>query len=574
MSGPGPSMTGLMLRRALADYARRPLNLVLLVAVPLVLVFVWGGSLAEFSKLLGGTASNVQIEAATAGWAAAALAGLAGFFQVSGSRQADRRLAAAGRRAGPVVAGRVGASLALALLAATGGLVALAARSGIADLPRAVVATLLVAVIYLALGVLVGTMVRSDMNGALVISLAWVFDVFFGPALGPSSLALTRVFPLHFPTQVLIGQASGHAGPVGDLGWALLWAVGLSALAVVRLVVTTRPVPAPAGAVQRTVVALPPVAARPPAVPAAPRQPAPGPAAVAVRPATTSATGARPVGASARLGAVLRAGMREYRRNRVLWVLLVVVPAVFIAMAVAVTPDKLGPVVLVDEGRRFTAMLSMRRVHAATMAPVTAAFLAGITGLFVITGSAGGDRRLVLAGFRPREVLAGRLGVVAAASLVTTAVAVAMAGALFPPRQWAVFVTANLMIALTYALVGVLVGPLTGRLGGLYLILLLAFVDVGLGQTVMFDPVPPAWGAFLPARGASRMLIDGAFTSGVDTGWYLVLGLLWLAALAAATIAVFQRRTGSTRPVSAASRTDGPSARRSATGRIPALRTS
>ena len=94
-------MTALMVRRALADYARRPLNLVLLVAVPLVLVFVWGGTLADFSKLLGGNADRGQIEAATAGWAAAALAGLAGFFQVTGSRAADRRLAAAGRRTAP-----------------------------------------------------------------------------------------------------------------------------------------------------------------------------------------------------------------------------------------------------------------------------------------------------------------------------------------------------------------------------------------------------------------------------------------------------------------------------------------
>jgi len=252
-------------------------------------------------------------------------------------------------------------------------------------------------------------------------------------------------------------------------------------------------------------------------------------------------------------------------------VLLVVVPAVFIVMAVAVTPDKLGPVGLVDGGRRFTAMLSMRRVHAATMAPVTAAFLAGITGLFVITGSAGGDRRLVLAGLRPREVLAGRLGIIAGASLVTTAVAVAMAGALFPPRQWVVFVTANLLIALTYALLGVLIGPLTGRLGGLYLILVLAFVDVGLGQTVMFKPVPPAWGAFLPARGASRLLLDGAFTSSVDTLGYLLLSLAWLGALSAAAVVVFQRRTGSKSRTSAAPRPGTTSDPRTATGHVPVL---
>jgi len=93
-------------------------------------------------------------------------------------------------------------------------------------------------------------------------------------------------------------------------------------------------------------------------------------------------------------------------------------------------------------------------------------------------------------------------------------------------------------------MVGVLLGPLTGRLGGLYLILLLAFIDVGLGQTVMLPGGPPGWGAFMPARGASRVLIDGAFTGRFDEGPYLLLALAWLAGLAAAAAIVFQRRIG------------------------------
>lgn len=101
------TMTALVGKRAVADYARRPLNLVLLVVVPVVIVFVWGPSLADFSKLFGGAGDRAQIEAATAGWAAAALAGLAGFFQVTGARATDRRLAAAAGRSLPVVAGRL-----------------------------------------------------------------------------------------------------------------------------------------------------------------------------------------------------------------------------------------------------------------------------------------------------------------------------------------------------------------------------------------------------------------------------------------------------------------------------------
>ena len=248
--------------------------------------------------------------------------------------------------------------------------------------------------------------------------------------------------------------------------------------------------------------------------------------------------------------AVLRAGMREHRRNRVLWVLLVAVPAVFIVMAIVQTVDTLGQIDLVENGRAFTTSISQRRMHAATMVTVAAAFLAGITGLFVVTGSAGGDRRLVLAGFRPSEVLAGRLGVIGAGTVIATAVAVGVSGAWYAPRQWVAFAGANLLIALTYAMIGVLVGPLVG----LYLILLLAFIDVGLGQSVMFTDGLPAWGAFLPARGASRVMLDGAFTARFDQAGYLMLGFGWLAAFTAATAFVFHTRTSGARPSASTTR--------------------
>lgn len=310
----------------------------------------------------------------------------------------------------------------------------------------------------------------------------------------------------------------------------------------------TRPAPAPRGGVATAIPRLEPV---PPAhnrLPVAAR-PAPAPAPTTVLPGTAHqrALVVSRAPAMARVRAVLQAGMREYRRNRVLWVLLIAVPAVFIGLAIIVTVDAPGPIAPVDGRRSFTAMLSERRIHAATMVPVTSAFLAGLTGLFVVTGSATGDRRLVLAGVRPAEVLAGRLGVIGAATVLSTAVAVTVSGVWYPPRQWVIFAAANMLIALTYAMLGVLVGPLVGRLGGLYLILLLAFIDVGLGQSVMFPAGPPTWGAFLPARGASRVMIDGAFTGGFDQVGYLLLAVAWLAPFTAATVVVFQRRTATAR---------------------------
>lgn len=383
-------MTWLLARRGLAEYTRRPLNLVLLAIVPVVFVTLSAGALRDFADILGGTGSLGAVEAASAGWAAAILAAIAGFFHVSGSRAADRRLVTAGARPRDVVVARAGSALVLAAVAAAGALVALAVRTGIDDAPRAIAATALFGVIYLAIGLVVGALVRSEMNGSLLIIFIWMFDVFFGPAMGGAEPVL-RAFPLHFPTLVVLDVASGHAGPLGDVGIALLWAGGALAVALVTLFLTTRLARAPRAHKSTSL---------------------------------------------ARMIAGLRYAFREYRRNVVLWVLLIGVPIVFITMSFVVTPDQPTPVELVEGGRRGITVLSMIDVHGSVMASITVAFLAGLAGLFVLSDSAQGDRRLTLAGFRPFEALAGRLGVIAFAALLTTGVALGITALDFTPDQW------------------------------------------------------------------------------------------------------------------------------------------
>ena len=540
-------MTALVLRRALADYLRRPLNLVLLVAVPAVMVVALEGQLASFSKLLSTIAKPAHLEVATAGWAAAGVAGLTAFFQVVGSRTTDRRLAAASARGpAPIVAGRLAAVGGLALAAAAAALAALALRGGVADPARAIPAIVVISIIYVAIGVLVGSVVRSEMNGALVVTVIWLLDMFVGSGLGGSSSIITRVFPLHFPTMILTAQAQHHGGPLGDAAWTAIWAAGLATLAVTRLAVTTGAAPrARVPAEARAASPVVPERSLGPFGLGAPKPRADAEAAAPPRPGLERAP-------RSRLAAGLWAAARAYRRDRVLWALLVVVPVSFIGLAAAQTPPRLMPVALVDGARRFMSTVSLRQLHAGEMASIASALLAGVAGLFVVTGSADGDRRLVLAGFRPRQVLASHLGVIAGAALVTTTVSLAVSAAFFSPDNWVEYAGADLLIALTYATIGVLLGPLTGRLGGLYLLLLASIVDVGYGQTVMFQPVPPTWGAFLPARAAGKLMLDGGFTSGFEQYGYLLLALGWLAALTTAAVAVFRHRTGVKRRVTAA----------------------
>jgi hypothetical protein len=484
-------MIALLWRRSVLEYGRRPLNLVLLVAVPVIFVTLAAGALADFADLLGGLAEFGTVEAATAGWAAAVLAGVASFFHVAGSRGTDRRLALAGARTGRVVVARLLSSLTLALFAAVGGIAALALRTGIANVPRVVGATALFAVIYVGIGTLVGALVRNEMNGSLIVILAWMFDVFFGPAMGRAG-GITYLFPLHFPTQVVTDVASGHAGPLGDLGLAAIWGIAAVALAAIVLAATTRP-----------------------------------------------PTRSHRSASWRRVAAALRYGFRDYRRNVVLWILLIGLPVVFITLSIATTPSDPVPVRLTESGDTALHVLAMDDLHGAIMVPITVAFLAGLAGLFVVLGSADGDRRLTLAGYRPREILIARAGIIAAAAVLTTGASLAVTAISFSPHQWVTFAAANLLVAVTYGGVGVLVGAIAGRLGGLYLMLLLPFIDIGLGQNAMFDAAPPAWAAWLPGHGAIQVLLDGAFTTTFDQTGSLLLAGAWLIGIGAAAIAVF-----------------------------------
>lgn len=471
-------------RRWLTDYSRRPLNVVLLVAVPVIFVTLSAGSLAEFADLLGGNSNLGVVEAATAGWAASVLAGVAGFFHVASTRDADRRLASASGKVRSVVVSRLVSTLILAALASAGAVAALRVRTDVNDLPRVVGATLMFAAIYAGFGVIVATFVRSEMNGSLIIVFTWIFDVFFGPAMGGTADVI-RYFPLHYPTLVVTDVASGHSGPLGDLGVGVLWTALSMAAATAALLATTG----------------------------------------VARPARHDSPTRR------RRRAGLRSAGQQLGRMPVMWILILGLPVAFITTSAAITPDDPIPVNLTEDGESVTQILSMVDVHGAIMVPITVAFLGALAGLFVILDSAEADRRLSLTDFRPREILTFRIQVVAIASIAATLVSVGVTSMTFSPATWPRFIVANTLVALTYAAIGMMVGPLLGRLGGLYVLLVLPFIDIGLAQNPMFDAAPPPWARFLPGHGAVQVMTDAAFTPTFDQFGATALALAWLAVL-------------------------------------------
>jgi hypothetical protein len=233
--------------------------------------------------------------------------------------------------------------------------------------------------------------------------------------------------------------------------------------------------------------------------------------------------------------------LRDQLRRPLVLILLVLVPAYVITRSIAETlptPRRIG---LPDD---VWVTTTMKELHGAGMGGFAIAFCAAVVGVFVMQSALQGDRRLVIAGFRPGETVIPRLVVLGAATALVVTVAAVTTALNFTPASWAPFLAAMVLLGLIYAAIGALAGAVLDRLAATYLMLFLVMVDVGVVQTPMFHETPGAWAWLLPGYGPSRVMYDGAF-SGVFHAWgALLIGLGWLAAVGIAVFVVLRRAVG------------------------------
>lgn len=210
------------------EHLRAPLTLALLIAIPVFFVFIFANVVGEFAEALGGTLAGQSASAISAGWAAALLCGTLAFFQVSSSRDADRRLASAGLGPGRVAISRIAAALAIG---ATVGVVAFAAlwlRSGIGHPLHAAVAIAGFAVIYIGLGALIGAFVKDPLSGALLVLLLFSVDAFSNPQM--TSSGAVSWTPTRAASDLLVAAGGQQGSPSAD--WIEMIVVAGGALAV------------------------------------------------------------------------------------------------------------------------------------------------------------------------------------------------------------------------------------------------------------------------------------------------------------------------------------------------------
>ena len=232
---------------------------------------------------------------------------------------------------------------------------------------------------------------------------------------------------------------------------------------------------------------------------------------------------------------------RDQRRRPLVLILLILLPAYVITRSVAETlstPRRIG----LPDGVWVTT--TMKDLHGAGMGGVVIAFAAALLGVFVMESALEGDRRLVIAGFRPGETVIARLLVLFTATGVVVAVSVVVTALNFTAASWPVLIVAMVLLGLIYAAIGALTGALLGKLAATYLMLFLVMTDLGVVQTPMFHETPPAAAWLLPGYGPSRVMYDGAFSATFHAAGGLLIGLAWLAALGIAVLVVLRRAVG------------------------------
>ena len=231
--------------------------------------------------------------------------------------------------------------------------------------------------------------------------------------------------------------------------------------------------------------------------------------------------------------------LRDQQRRPLVLILLLVVPVYVVTRSIAMTEATPRRIELPGGAQALT---DMQQLHGANMAGIAIAFTTALVGVFVMQSALQGDRRLVIAGYRPGEALLPRLLVLGVATVLVIAVSSIATAVFFTPESWPRMLMALVLIGAIYGGIGALAGAVLSNLAATYLILFLVMTDLGVVQNPMFgDGTPASWAVALPGYGPVRVMIDASYSSGFHSSGPLLLAVLWTSVLVAAVFATLRR---------------------------------
>lgn len=210
---------------------------------------------------------------------------------------------------------------------------------------------------------------------------------------------------------------------------------------------------------------------------------------------------------------------REFLRRRGMLASMIGIPVFGYVMIFAALPEIPASLEAIENGVKVVVDLDQRALFGGLQALIYVGLLAGLAGFYLLKSALSADRRLIVAGFSPAELVASRIGVLMVIDLAVSLFLVGLMLFFTIPRQLPAYLLATYWTALVYSLYGALAGTyIRNELGGIMAVLFLVNIDVGYLQLPGFSTILDEWYIVLfPGYYPVQLAIDSAFTGTVET---------------------------------------------------------
>jgi len=226
-------------------------------------------------------------------------------------------------------------------------------------------------------------------------------------------------------------------------------------------------------------------------------------------------------------------------RRRIVLILLVLMPVVFLsvveltasAKAILFRLASLDKIVFIEETQKQISLIFF--------SVTSTGFLVSFLALNLIQINSNVNRRLVICGYHPFELLISNLLALLLVILFIAIYIGLLINVFFTVRHLPLYIFGLILIGFVYGCYGLAIGSLIkGKLEGVFFIVLLANIDAGWLQNPMYyaEAQNNVIIRYLPAYYPSQSAIIAAFTdySGANAGFYSILigsGFLILSSL-------------------------------------------
>lgn len=202
-------------------------------------------------------------------------------------------------------------------------------------------------------------------------------------------------------------------------------------------------------------------------------------------------------------------------RRRIILISLLVIPVVFLTIVELTAPSRTIPFRLASLDLRVFIRESLKEIALVFFAVTSSGFLVSLLALNLIQVENEVNRRLVICGYHPFEILISNLLALLLIILTIAVYVGSLVGVFVPVRHLCLFIFGLMLIGFVYGCYGLAVGSLIkGKLEGVFFIVMLANIDSGWLQNPMYyaEAHNNLIIRYLPAYFPSQSAIIAAFT--------------------------------------------------------------